>query len=254
MAQPAGSQLPDPPSITDLVHAFSALQLLILTAPGVEGFLRDVAELAARIIDPPGSCGITLRRGDAELTVASSDERARLVDEAQYGAGAGPCLDSLTSGAVIHVPDLVTETRWPEFRQAAVRHGVRSCLALPLTGGTGILGALNLYSVRPRAFHDTARHRAATFATQAATALVLVLRSADQAEQSIQMEHALASRTEIDQAIGILMGQQRCTADEALALLRRHSQNNNRKLREVAADLIVRVTGKAPVDGRRFDR
>jgi AmiR/NasT family two-component response regulator len=108
--------------------------------------------------------------------------------------------------------------------------------------------------VPPRVFDATARQRAATFATQAATALVLVLRQADQAEQSVQMERALASRTEIDQAIGILMGQQRCTADQAFALLRQHSQNNNRKLREVAADLIVRVTGQAPVDGRRFDR
>lgn len=254
MAHPAAGPMSDLPFDTDLVHAFTALQLLILTAPGVEGFLRDVAELAARTIDPPGSCGISLRRGDAALTVASSDERARLVDEAQYDSGAGPCLDSLASGAVIDVPDLVTETRWPEFRRAAREHGVRSCLALPLTDGSEILGALNLYGVPPRVFDVTARERAATFATQAATALVLVLRSADRAEQSLQLEHALASRTEIDQAIGILMGQQRCTADEAFALLRQHSQNNNRKLREVAADLIVRVTGKAPMHGRRFDR
>jgi AmiR/NasT family two-component response regulator len=58
----------------------------------------------------------------------------------------------------------------------------------------------------------------------------------------------------IDQALGILMAQQRCSADEAFALLRTHSQNNNRKLRDVAADLITRVTGQPPVLGRGFER
>ena len=47
---------------------------------------------------------------------------------------------------------------------------------------------------------------------------------------------------------------QRCNADEAFALLRAHSQNNNRKLRDVAADLITRVTGGPPLPGRGFHR
>ncbi|HST63936.1 MAG TPA: GAF and ANTAR domain-containing protein [Mycobacteriales bacterium] len=242
-----------PPSPTDLVHAFSALQLLMVAAPGVEGFLYDVAKLAARIVDPPGSCGITLRRGDGPLTIASSDERAELVDQAQYSSGSGPCLDSLASGAFIDVPDLGSDGRWPEFRRRAQAEGVHSCLAAPLTDGQSILGALNLYGHRPRVFDDAAQQQARTFAAQASTALVLVLRTAAQAEQSEQLERALTSRTEIDQAIGILMGQQRCTADEAFALLRQHSQNNNRKLREVAVELITRVTGEAPVSGSRFD-
>jgi len=89
---------------------------------------------------------------------------------------------------------------------------------------------------------------------QATTALVLVLRNADQAQQSVQLEQALSSRTVIDQAIGILMAQQQGTAEEAFALLRAHSQNTNRKLRDVAADLITRVSGRAPAPGRRFDR
>lgn len=254
MAHTTGSPMPDSPSITDLVHAFSALQLLVLTAPGVEGFLRDVAELAARIIQPPGFCGITLRRGTAAVTVASSDELAEAIGEAQYESGAGPCLDSLASGRFLDVPDLTAETRWPEFRRRALEQGVHSCLAVPLTDGTEILGALNLYGCPPHVFDAVAHQQARAFAVQASTALVLVLRSAAQAEQSAQLEQALTSRMEIDQALGILMGQQHCTADEAFVLLRKHSQNNNRKLRDVAVDLITRVTGKAPVSGQRFDR
>ncbi len=61
-------------------------------------------------------------------------------------------------------------------------------------------------------------------------------------------------RSTIDQAIGVLMAQERCTADEAFALLRQHSQHNNRKLREVATDLIVRVSGHPPATPAAFRR
>jgi AmiR/NasT family two-component response regulator len=74
------------------------------------------------------------------------------------------------------------------------------------------------------------------------------------AEQREQLEQALASRTVIDQALGILMGQQQCTAGEAFALLRMRSQSSQQKLRDVAADLVTRVTGQPPSEGKMFDR
>jgi AmiR/NasT family two-component response regulator len=46
--------------------------------------------------------------------------------------------------------------------------------------------------------------------------------------------------------MGVLMGQQSCTLEEAFALLRAHSQNNSIKLRKVAARIIDRNTGGAP--------
>lgn len=251
---PTGASAPEPTTPSDLVHAFSALQLLLLTTPGVEDFLAELAGLAARTVDPPGSCGITLRRDNTPLIIASSDERAEAIDQAQYEAGSGPCLTSLVTATTVDVPDLAAQTRWPEFRQRALELGVRSCLAVPLTDGTDVLGVLNLYGYVPQVFDAAAHEKARTFATQATTALVVVLRTATRAAQSAQLEEALVSRTEIDQALGILMGQQHCTAEEAFALLRRHSQNNNRKLRDVAVDLITRVTGQAPVSGSLFDR
>jgi AmiR/NasT family two-component response regulator len=41
----------------------------------------------------------------------------------------------------------------------------------------------------------------------------------------------------IDQALGVVMGQNRCTADEAFDILRTISQNRNGKLRDVAAEI-----------------
>jgi AmiR/NasT family two-component response regulator len=82
----------------------------------------------------------------------------------------------------------------------------------------------------------------------------MIVRHDRQAQTSAQLEEALSSRSVIDQALGILMAQQRCTAEKALTLLRSHSQNTNRKVRDVAADLIQRVSGSPPAPGTPFVR
>jgi hypothetical protein len=56
-----------------------------------------------------------------------------------------------------------------------------------------------------------------------------------------QLETALSTRAPIEQAKGILMGAERCSADQAFDMLRRASQRENRKLRDVAQDLVDRV-------------
>ena len=207
--------------------------------------MSELATLAADVIVPPASCGITARTNGHPITVATSDLRASQVDEVQYGANEGPCLQALNTGAVIDVPDLREETRWPRYRPHALQHGVRSSLSIPITVGASTVGALNLYGFTERVFAAVARAHVETFAAQAATALALLMRNIEQEERSSQLERALTSRTTIDQAIGLVMGQQECTAEEAFQLLRAHSQNNNIKLRDVAAGIVERNAGRA---------
>ena len=231
----------------DIIAATSALLTLLLSTSSVEAFMSELATLAADVIVPPASCGITARTNGHATTVATSDIRASQVDEVQYGANEGPCLESLNTGAVIDVPDLLADTRWPHYRPHALQHGVRSSLSIPITVGETTLGALNLYGFTERAFPAAARAHVETFASQAATALALVMRNIEQEERSGQLERALTSRSTIDRAIGLLMGQQKCTPDEAFQLLRTHSQNNNIKLRDVAAGILERNTGPAHI-------
>jgi AmiR/NasT family two-component response regulator len=53
----------------------------------------------------------------------------------------------------------------------------------------------------------------------------------------------MQSRAVIEQVKGILMGQRRCTTQDAFDLLVRLSQDTNRKLREVAQALVDDATG-----------
>jgi GAF domain-containing protein len=237
----------------NLVTAFAALQSLLLASPDLEAFLSGVARLAADVV-PSASCGITVRRDGRPLTVASSDECAEQVDEVQYGVGEGPCLQAMDTGTVVDVPDLVAEHRWQHYRRHALQHGVRCSVSFPLTVDGTTVGALNLYGRTPHGFDAGARHRAETFAVQAAAAVTLVIRTLGLVEDGADLERALISRTIIDQAIGILMAQRRCTADQAFAVLRAHSQNSNRKLRAVAIDLITETSGEPPGPGHGFHR
>jgi AmiR/NasT family two-component response regulator len=55
------------------------------------------------------------------------------------------------------------------------------------------------------------------------------------------MRAAMLSRAVIEQAKGIIMGDRRCTAEEAFRVLTEVSQHGNRKVRDVAAALVARA-------------
>ncbi len=227
--------------------ATAELQELLLATDNVEDFLQDLAVLAARSVAQGLSCGITLKRDGRPHTVANSDDRAARCDEIQYGQGAGPCLDAMHTQEIILVDDLVEEERWGEYRTFVLAHGVRSSLSLPLSDGTP--GALNFYATQPRAFGETEREFAQRFAAEASRALALAHRMARQGELTTQLQTALASRAIIDQAIGIVMAQNRCDADQAFHVLRTASQNRNVKLRIVAAEIVTAVSQRALAPG-----
>jgi GAF domain-containing protein len=227
---------------SDLAGALTELANLMLATPSVQQLLDDVAQLAAAVVWPAAS-GITLRRDRQPVTVASSSPLASLVDEDQYAAGEGPCLHSLVTGRVVTVTDMETEERWEGYKGGALSHGVGSSLSLPLAIDGENRGALNLYSTEPRAFGPAETDGAQAFAAHTATALTLVTRQAKQTELTEQLRAALASRSVIDQATGILMAQGRCGQREAFARLRSASQRQNRKLRDIAADVVEAVGG-----------
>jgi GAF domain-containing protein len=189
------------------------------------------------------------------LTVGSSDGRAEMLDETQYRNGGGPCVQTVRTGQPVDVPDLLLEERWPAYVADAVKTGLRCSVSLPLTINGQTFGAMNVYGFdTPHLFGPERRRQLELFAAQGAGTLRLATRQTKDATLLAQMEESLSSRTVIDQALGIIMGSQRCTAAVAFDLLRQESQNNHRRLRDVAADLILRTTGAPPEAGKPFER
>lgn len=224
---------------------------LLLTTGSVEAFLGELARSAGRALD--ASCGITVHRDGQPMTVASSDALANQVDEVQYGVGQGPCLQSLATGQVVAVPDLALEQRWNGYPAHALAYGIGSSLSLPMSSDGQTIGALNLYSRTAHAFDEQVDlTRSTALAAQGSAVLSVALHQAQQARLTEQLREALSARSVIDQAIGILMAQQRCTASAAFAVLRSASQNRNRKLRDIATDVVTSVGGP-PQDPAAFN-
>jgi GAF domain-containing protein len=238
-----------------LALTFQRLQSLLLSLDDIETFLQQLTELTAGLSDPPASCGITVRRDGRPITATSSDARANALDESQYETDQGPCLHSMRTGQIVVISDMATEVRWPSYMARARKQGLKSSMSIPLATQGMTLGAMNIYRFdRSEAFSGELRQGYELFAAQASGALQLATLQTRQIELRNQLEQALTSRSVIDQAIGILMAEQRCGADEAFNLLRLRSQNSQQKLRDVAAALITRVGGDPSAVGKPFEQ
>jgi len=226
-----------------------ALQQSLLAADTVEDFLDQFTKQAAAATRH--HCSITARRSDkrSPYTVASSDDFTLQLDELQYAQGNGPCLDALDTVSPVIVTDMATETRYDSYPAHAVDVGARSSMSYPLTTGELTIGVLNLYAEQPLSPNLELRTRVQALADNAAGALALAQRLADQHDLISNLKTALESRSTIDQAIGIIMAEQRCDPPTAFDLLIAASQNRNIKLRDLAARMISGVQRQTPRPG-----
>lgn len=219
------------------------LLALLLGADGIESFLAEVARRAAANIDHTQSCGVTVQATPtARMLGATTDEFARRMDDVQYAVDDGPCLTCLRTGVPVLVDDIRTERRWPAFARRGTQEGAGASLSVPLSVADHTVGALNLYSRTANALTEADRTRASQFAAQAAGAVALALRLAEREDRERHLETALRSRSVIDQAMGVLIGQAGITAGEAFQVLRLRSQARNVKLRDIAAEVIRDAT------------
>jgi GAF domain-containing protein len=204
----------------------------------VEGTLEAITHAAVGSVPGTDQAGVTLvlERRKVESRAPTGD-LPREIDRAQERLGEGPCLDAVFEQQTVRIDDIRDERRWPRFAAEAADLGVRSMLSFQLFVTGGHLGALNLYSLRPRAFDDDSESIGLVFASHAAIAL-----AGAQHEQHLRA--ALASRDLIGQAKGILMNQFKITADQAFQVLVRASTHTNRKLTDVAEELCA--TGALP--------
>ena len=225
----------------DPTDAFAELGRIKLSETDIKGVLTLIAELAQRTIPGTDEVSVTLVPAEGAYTAASTSARALALDEGQYEEGHGPCLDASVSGASLSLPDMAAESRWPDWTPRALSAGVHSSLSIGLPIHETASGALNVYADKPQNFDEDAIILAQTFAGYAAVALANAHLYDVSATLARHMQAAMESRAVIEQAKGIIMGDRRCTAEEAFRILSRLSQDSNRKLRDVAALLVERA-------------
>jgi GAF domain-containing protein len=223
------------------------LQDMVLDSPDVEEFLSNFAKLAAAELSTKDNtvlCGVTVIRRKLGVVAASSDERASALDTLQNTFGDGPCLTALRQRTTVHTPDTSTEPRWPDYMEAVSLNGIGSILAVALDLAGEAHAVMNLYSENTHGFSGPQIALAEGFAEHAATSLRLALRIAQLRHTRDDLAAAMQSRTTIDMAIGIVMGQNRCSRNAAFRVLTQASSHRNIKLRDIAASVIASVSGE----------
>lgn len=225
-------------SLTELIRAQARDE-------SVPETMQSILALVLRAIPACHAASITVLDEEAKPgTMAATDEKTRLMDQRQYALNDGPCLDAARHLQVNRWDLQEAEQRWPDFTNLAEEMGLRSYLSAGLGLAGRPLGALNLSSRDTDGFSKLDQDLISLLTEPAAASIVVASRYSQARDLAAQLEQALRSRAVIDQAIGIIMAESRCDADQAFATLGRASNNRNMKLRDLAAEIVTRVGGR----------
>ena len=209
-----------------------------LLEPGQRAdIMSAAARLAVAAIPGVEHASISEGSNGRFRTVVSTGDTATVADRIQYELGTGPCVDAMNDGAVYRSNDIDHDTRWPEFgTRALAETGASSMMSVRLfMEGDERSAGLNLYSTRPDAFDDDSQIFATVVATHTATALL----AASARERVENLQRVVVTNRRIGMAMGILMASHKLIEDDAFTLLRIASQSGNRKLTDIADDIIT---------------
>lgn len=236
-----GNGTPMPPQ-----QAFAELSTMVLGQRPLSQVLLRVAEFAVATIPGADEISMTLVEKGVPHTAAFTGSLAAALDERQYAAGFGPCVDAAQSGNTIRIDDVAQDASYRDFSAIAARQGVRSILSLGLPMPQQVLAAMNIYQFGEAPLDAAAEEVATEFGRYAAVSLANASLYEHSTLLAARMQHAMESRAVIDQAKGMIMLTRRCSAEEAFAVLVKLSNEGNRKIRELAAEFVEEATRGNP--------
>ena len=229
----------------DPATVFAALAEIIYQGSDAKEMYAAICIAATLSIRGCDHASLLVLDNDRYVTVGASDRLAQKIDDLERRAGDGPCIDALAEETPQIDTDLTTPSLWPKLASVLVAETpVRGAMGFRLLIDKRKGAALNLFSDTPNSFDAESAGRAAVLASFASVAINAVAKGEDAAS----LRRGLLSNREIGKAVGMLMLLHELTEDQAFDLLRRHSQDLNVKLAEVAR-AVIENRGQLPSDG-----
>jgi GAF domain-containing protein len=235
----------------DLRESLAGLSRLASDRLPLEDLLTQVATYAVQAIPGADGAGLTLLEQDRADTVVATAPFVTEVDDIQYGTDQGPCITAARDGETVMSGSLGGDPRWPRFGGRVARLGVHSVVSLPLITPDGVVGAMNVYAHGKNVFDERAAELGQIFAAPAAIAVHNAHVLAQTRRLANRLQSALELRGVIDRAVGILMSRSGSTEHEALERLRSLSQQEHRKLGEVARQIVDEAVARARARNRQ---
>lgn len=224
---------------------------LVAAQAASHGGRVSAADVCTAVLAAAGVTGAWLSAasaGEAGHLMRVTDEVSEQLAELALTLGEGPSLDASASGGPALASDLGGEEsgrRWPAFAPAARHAGAGAVFVFPLRIGAIRAGVLGLYRARPGPLSAFQLGDALVFAD---TATLLLLDAQDQAAgvgaagtgPGGQPAGLALRRAEIDQATGMLTEQLGITIADAFVRLRAYAYAHDRRLADVARDIVAR--------------
>lgn len=214
-------------------------------------FTKRLAELLSL-----AEIGLLLQAGPGHPAVATgSSERAVGLARLEVSGTAGPSAECYRTGAVVRQESLANaQTRWPEFAAAARAAGLWIADAIPMRHNDETIGTVTVLSAREHPV-SAADHSLAQALVEMATIGITQARAYRLSQETArQLQQALDSRVVIEQAKGALAARLDCTPGDAFGLLRGYARASNRRLTEVASDVVHGVLSPGALTGLRHAR
>lgn len=222
-----------------LAEVFVELADTLVDDFDVVDLLQTLTDRTVELLDADAS-GLMLadQRGDLKL-MASTLERARLVEMFELQVAEGPCRECFTSGQPItNVALADAMERWPRFTPVAVEAGFRATHALPMRLRGKIIGVLNIFTEAAVPLSDDDIAVGQAMADIATIGLLNERTHYEQVRLSEQLQTALQSRILIEQAKGVLSARAEVSVDEAFNRMRHHARSTGTTLSVVARSVI----------------
>ena len=225
---------------------------MITDDANMQAALSRVAGAGCRVLTNCTSASVTIIERGRPITVGSTDDTAQALDDAQYTAPEGPCLTAAHERRVVRIDDTGNDERWPRFA-ASARSQWRAQFAVGPAGPVGPTtrspGSTSTATWSPGSVTTTNSWRRRSPPRRRSSCPTP--RPTGRVRFVTNLTTAMETRAVIEQAKGVLMSTHRIDADAAFEVLREISQTSNRKLHDVAAD-VVDESRRGDDDAQRF--
>ncbi len=202
-------------------------------------FLHRLLERAVELLSC-AEAGLLLANAEGALRVmASSSQRSEALEFLQAEGGGGPCVESYLGSRTVLSEDLQEDReRWPAFVEMALENGICSVHSIPMRVQGETIGAFTLFRSKVGRIAPNDLPLGQGLADIAAVAILQERATRERRGVVQQLEHALGSRVLIEQAKGILAERAHASMDAAFLGIRAYSRSHNRRLIEVAGDIV----------------
>lgn len=220
----------------DVLRRFARTMTAQYELPDV---LHELCVHASEVLGATGA-GVSVFDDEGRLRfVTATNEVVITAERAQEEGEEGPCYTSVAEMRPVVVDDIVAiRDRWPGYCRTLEEQGLHAVIGLPLVLSDRRIGAIDVYDDAPRSWSESEVASASVLADVATAYVANAGELARSRRTTEQLQHALESRVEIEQAKGKLAQSAHMSMDEAFELMRARARSTNRPVREIAREVI----------------